>query len=1004
MKKVDSGEFHNLNQYNDFSEYQPFSAELYYSTEAQKPPVESQQYDESYGNEGGKSVNSEGAESSTDLNDIQKQYDELNQPDSSGAADSSASSNANATQTASTSSSGTAQASSVSGSAGGASTAAASASTAAAGASVGATAVAAVVIVSAAVTGGLIANFDSYVGNNFGTDYVSITVDMDEILSQSNKTYSLSADNFAIEFTDGNSPLNISLVNGKHSYLITGLQPEKTYSYTITCNNSSFGSNSTCYSQTVTTKSVGEPECVYDELNNYVVYDEVTQTASVVYSLYLSDYENKYANSTFYICSSEQTDLNNINHIIYSDDTLDNNNFFKGELSGVIYDELYLYVVAENLTEHGAENVELFTLQLSVNLPEEWKTAKSPAFVVDESAEAVTSQPDLLYVSGSLNKLNENYTYFAYVTQFAQDGTTLVERQEVGLTVDPANMSYSLNGGAYYGVNKFKYVIYTKDDSGNEISVYESADKPFTASQAFGASYNVVEPINAKYEYTAEKLTITVDPSFTSDSDIYSYKLVVDGYSKVYGEYQGTGVAVFEITDFSDLDYIEFTYTDIGAFADGEHVYEMHSPTFIAFGSIFLDLGTTSITMGDGRIWAGGVIDSINESFTYYAYLSQYDQDGTPLCEREEVTLNINAESMSFWFECATYYEVKKFRYVIYTYDNHGDEVIVYDDGEREFTASQEFNATYTKVAPADASINYNENSVIITVDPKFTSKHANEEYKLVVTNSTGEVFGEYQGVGIATISIMDYIGLNEINFTYYDIGTFADGERQFGVHTTTPVTGKAYFVVDESAEAATFQPDSITVNGSLNKLNESYTYSAYVAQYTEDGTALVEREEVTLNIDTANMTYSFECGAYYGAKAYKYVIYTNDGSNEIAVYESAEKEFTAEQAFGATYTKVEPADATIEYTAEKITITVDPEFTSAYSNYSYKLEVTNSTGQVYGEYQGTGVAVIEITDFAGLDEINFTYYDLGEFVGGEQEFAQHTTTGVEFNYIFIDV
>ncbi|MGN1103991.1 MAG: hypothetical protein ACI4QI_03865, partial [Candidatus Coproplasma sp.] len=171
------------------------------------------------------------------------------------------------------------------------------------------------------------------------------------------------------------------------------------------------------------------------------------------------------------------------------------------------------------------------------------------------------------------------------------------------------------------------------------------------------------------------------------------------------------------------------------------------------------------------------------------------------------------------------------------------------------------------------------------------------------------------------------------------------------------------------------------------------YTYTAYVTQYNEDGTALVESDEAALSIDTANMSYTIESGAYYGVKTFKYVIYAGD----LAVYDSGEKQFTASQAFGATYTKVQPADASIEYSASGVTITVDTAFTSAYENYEYKLVVTNSTGEVYGQYQGTGEAVIEIDSYIGLDEINFTYYDLGTFADGEIELASHTTEGVAF-------
>ncbi|MGN0812246.1 MAG: hypothetical protein ACI4MQ_01895 [Candidatus Coproplasma sp.] len=996
MKKVDSGEFHNTNQYNDFSEYQPFSAEQYYSFESQKSPAETQPYDESFNNQGDSSTDAR-ADGQTDFNDIKKEYDKLN-ADSSSASNPSASADTSSlttsTQAAGSAPGGAAQAGSVAGGT-------------AAGA--GATAVAAVVIVTVAVGGGFIADFDKYVENNTGMDYVSITVDMDEIISQSDKTYSLSTDNFFIEFAQGDSPLIVPLSGGKHSYLITGLQPDKTYTYNLICNNPSLGSNSSCYSKTLTTLNSGEPTGVYDELNNYITYDETTRTASVFYSVYLSDCEKVLSNSTLYICSSEQTDFSNVNHIVYSDDELDENNFFKGSADGITYDELYLYVVGQPTSGAQTEARCLFSHKIEVGLPEDWVKDVAPAFDVDESGEEVTAQPDSFSISGALNKLNENFNYYAYVTQYNEDGTELVAKQEVDLTIDTEKLTYSLECVAYYGVKAFKYVIYTYDENSDQITVYESGEKAFTASQDYSATYTKVQPADAALEYSASGVTITVDTAFTSTYNNYSYKLVVtNSLGEVFGEYTGTGIAVIEIADFAGLDQINFTYYDLGTFADGEYELATHTTTGVEFNYIFIDVDESAeeVTAQPDSFSISEALNKLNENFNYFAYVTQYNEDGTVLVAKQEVDLTIDTEKLTYSIECGAYYGVKSFKYVIYTYDENSEAITVYESGEKQFTASQDYSAAYTKVQPADAALEYSASGVTITVDTAFTSTYNNYSYKLVVTNSLGEVFGEYTGTGIAVIEIADFAGLDQINFTYYDLGTFADGEYELATHTTTGVEFNYIFIsVDESAEEVTTQPDSISISGALNKLNENFSYYAYVTQYNEDGTELVAKQEVDLTIDTEKMTYSLECGAYYGVKTLKYVIYTYDENNEaITVYESGEKAFTASQDYSATYTKVQPADATIEYTAAKITITANPEFTSEFDNYSYKLVVTNSLGEVFGEYAGTGIAVIEIADFAGLDQINFTYYDLGTFADGEYELATHTTTGVEFNYIFIDV
>ena len=570
MRKDGSGEFYNAKQDNVFSEYKLFRAEKYYSSEFSKTPEEVQSYNESYHDEGVKSTKSE-EKNSSDAKELQKQYDKLHQSGSSDAPQTSGTPSGGnplqttaASQTAGSVSSGVA--------------------TVTGGASVGATAVAAVIIVSAAITGGFIADFNSYIGNDPGRDYISITVDMDELLSQADRSYRLSADNFSIELTEGGVSRKIALVDGKHSYLITGLQPDKTYTYNFICNNSSLGSNSNCYSQTFTTLSVAEPKGVYDELNNYVVYDEISQSATVFYSVYLSDYDRQFPDAALYLCSSEHTDLTSIDHIVYSDVAPDENGFFRGEVGGITYDELYLYVVGESTTEDGTKAVELFSIKLTLDIPEEWQAARNPAFEIDESAEKVAYYPDRLSVSGSISGLNELYDYYAYVVQYDAGGEAFAERQEADFTFDTEKMTYALDCGACYGLANYKYVIYAQDGDGNEVTVYDSGEKVFSASQAFGATYTKIEPANAEIEYTASGAIVTVDPEFTSEYENYYYKLVVtNGAGAVYGEYAGTGVAVIEIPDVTGLDEIYFTYYDFGSFINGEIEYASHLAESVAF-------------------------------------------------------------------------------------------------------------------------------------------------------------------------------------------------------------------------------------------------------------------------------------------------------------------------------------------------------------------------------------------------------------------------------------
>ena len=106
---------------------------------------------------------------------------------------------------------------------------------------------------------------------------------------------------------------------------------------------------------------------------------------------------------------------------------------------------------------------------------------------------------------------------------------------------------------------------------------------------------------------------------------------------------------------------------------------------------------------------------------------------------------------------------------------------------------------------------------------------------------------------------------------------------------------------------------------------------------------------------------------------------------------------YTSTQEYQGSYTKVEPKDSTITYFKDHVVIEVDPSFSSSYDNYSYKLEVVNSSGALYGSYQGQDKATITINNLAGLDEINFKYYDIGTFADQEVTHNSYEVTGVEF-------
>lgn len=883
MKKHDLGEFHNINQYNEFSEYKPFRAEQYYSQEAAKPPQEAGSYDESFNNEGVKATKNTESES-TDVKELQKQYDKINSSNSSESGEpTSSTSGANSTQGANTTSATSTT------SASGATTSASTATGGAAATVGGATAAAAIVIVSAVITGGFITDFNSHIGNDVGMDYVSISVSMDELLSQADKSYDLKSGNFSIELTEGDYSRKIQLEDGKHCYLITGLQPAKTYTYNLICNNPPLGVNSNCYSSTFTTLGTAEPKGVYDELNSYVTYDEATQSATVGYSVYLSDYEGGYDNYTFYICSTEQTDAYNVNHVIYADETLGEDNYFKGEAVGVTYNELYLYVVGENAGEDSVERAELFSLELTLQLPEEWQAAKNPAFEIDEGAEDITLQPDSIYISGRLTNFNQNFTYYAYVNQYGKEGTALIERQEVGLTTDPENMTYSINGEAYFGVNKFKYVIYTYDESENEIVFYDSGEKQFTVNQGFGATYNIVQPSDATIEYTSSGVTITANTGFASEYNNYEYKLVVtNSAGQVFGQYQGTGVAVFEITDFADLDEINFTYYDIGQFTDGEVEFASHTTEGVAVfevSKVVADVSGFSteamaVTLNFNSLLPNGykikITDEANSIDLTADLTNEYSLSDLVMDTEYNLTVQVTDADGNAWGAPKTVNISKTAAEAEYTYPtmsspNPGDAVVTYnDDGTINIYRQMIPDVFGRDTISDDERVYYNAFIQGYYLDGN-----------VAVETEGYDVIGRGKYAVIENIPKQNYTFIYYTMFNYNGVSYVMSGEMPSGTVETVYDCGTAVATV---ANGQTTININISQYGKLeNKIivnGTEYTYTTYTDESKTNPTLVIEGEidvtEVTIFFTSQGGNYdTYSASGEITMKGSKYGEYT---------------------------------------------------------------------------------------------------------------------------------
>lgn len=596
MKKVDSGEYYDGKQLNTFAEFKPFRAEEYYSSELSKSPPEIKSPCEHFG-EHYTSENT--STNNTDSNELRNQLDRMRQsdPHSQGSADTSSS--------ASSSSSSVSSASSTS--------SAASGGVAAAGAS---SAVAAVIIL-AVVTVGLFINLGKYIRTFLGMDYLTVTVDMDEFIHENKEAAGLCANNFTIEYETQGTAKRIVMQSGKHTYLITGLTPGEPFTYKIICTDPSV-SSSDYYSQTLTAPVYSEPTGVWDELNNIISFDSKTKTASLSYSVFLSDYEHKYPDATFYICSTEQSEPSNMKNVICSSSSLDNNNFFKGMADGIAYQNLYLYIVGEN--EQNCQ-VFLFTHTLNTDLPNDWAVSppsgdntdntppeddppyedNGPIFEIDKTFETDQSNLDRILLEGKLTGFDYNYSFCVSVTQYNSDGQIIDRPCEAYLDIDYQTMMYHIECNAYYGVSAYQYTIYIIDENGHEVTVFLSDVITITAYRDFEATYKKLSPSYATISYHEGYIEINVDPEFyTQSPDIFSYKLqVINSSGNLFGEYCGTEPATIYIYNCENLDMISFVYYDCYEYMGTQIEYASYNTEGIPFKPVNFVL---SDTIGfDGR-------------------------------------------------------------------------------------------------------------------------------------------------------------------------------------------------------------------------------------------------------------------------------------------------------------------------------------------------------------------------------------------------------------------
>ena len=389
------------------------------------------------------------------------------------------------------------------------------------------------------------------------------------------------------------------------------------------------------------------------------------------------------------------------------------------------------------------------------------------------------------------------------------DADKIKKANEVNNSIETENYSINIenNQSIKLQKGKQKYLITGLEPSTSYKYTLDCPDlKLGGSSTVYSDTFTTSENIEVSGVYDERNCSVVFDEA--SKSATYSFSLYLSDYEKQYENvslyltYEAVDkasdiqnyIALYDVMDEDNYfknEIVDLRYKDVYMYMIGDKVdgtsnndllfshhveidYPSHwgvdeIPAFEVKASSEIDRSSPT------QVKLQGEFTRYDDSYDLMCRVSLYDENDASLLEDAITPLQVGTSSYSFSLDAR--YGTKKYKYVIYTLDKNNNEIILYTSPLISYTASQAYQASYTKVAPQDASITYFSDHVEIEVNPSFTSDYDSFEYRLEVLNSSSQVCGYYQGRGVASITINDISSLDEINFIYYDIGHF-DGQE----------------------------------------------------------------------------------------------------------------------------------------------------------------------------------------------------------------------------------
>ena len=428
------------------------------------------------------------------------------------------------------------------------------------------------------------------------------------------------------------------------------------------------------------------------------------------------------------------------------------------------------------------------------------------------------------------------------------DADKIKKANEVNNSIETENYSINIenNQSIKLQKGKQKYLITGLEPSTSYKYTLDCPDlKLGGSSTVYSSTFTTSESIEVSGVYDERNCSVVFDEA--SKSATYSFSLYLSDYEKQYENvslyltYEAVDeasdiqnyIALYDVMDEDNYfknEIVDLRYKDVYMYMIGDKVdgtsnndllfshhveidYPSHwgideSPAFEVKASSEIDRSSPT------QVKLQGEFTRYDDSYDLMCRVSLYDENDASLLEDAITPLQVGTSSYSFSLDAR--YGTKKYKYVIYTLDENNNEIILYTSPLISYTASQAYQASYTKVAPQDASITYFSDHVEIEVNPTYLCNSNIFEYRLEVLNSSSQVCGYYQGTENAIITINNVEVLDEINFIYYDIGHFPNKDVTYNSYSYS--SGKEFCLPTiQMGEALGFDGTNFTLDYSIS-------------------------------------------------------------------------------------------------------------------------------------------------------------------------------------------